>query len=169
MCDRPTSATSSTMATFRITMRLFTRADSLIPMTSTADISATIKTAGRLTIAPVRLSPGCAHPTAWAATCAVVHSWVGGAVRLAGIRTPNRPSSDTKWPDQPTPTVAAPAAYSSTRSQPMIQAASSPMVAYEYVYALPATGTALAISAWHRPANPQAMPTRIIESGTAGP
>jgi len=128
-------------------MRVFTRADSFIPMISTADISATMPTAGRLMIAPVRLSPGCAHPTAWAVTCAVVHSCVGGAVRLAGIRTPNRPSRDTKWPDQPTPTVAAPAAYSSTRSQPMIQAASSPMVAYEYVYALPATGTALAISA----------------------
>ncbi len=56
-------------------------------------------------------------------------------------------SSDTKCPDQPTPTVAAPAAYSSTRSHPMIQAMNSPIVAYEYVYALPATGTADAISA----------------------
>src|SRR5256885_15001669 len=36
---------------------------------------------------------------------------VGGAVRLAGMWTPNSPSRDTKWPDQPTPTVAAPAAY----------------------------------------------------------
>src|SRR6266498_3115339 len=33
---------------------------------------------------------------------------------------PKLPSKLTKWPDQPTPTVAAPAAYSSTRSQPMI-------------------------------------------------
>src|SRR5205823_12880390 len=146
-CGRPTSTTSKTIPTLRTTIRLLTRADSLIPMTSTADISATMPTAGRLMMAPVRLSPGWAQPTAWAVTWAMVHNCVGGAVRLAGIRTPNSPSRDTKWPDQPTPTVAAPAAYSSTRSQPMIQAANSPMVAYEYVYALPATGTALAISA----------------------
>ena len=80
-------------------------------------------------MAPVRFSPVCAQPTAWAVTWAMVHNCVGGAVRLAGICTPNSPSRDTKWPDQPTPTVAAPAAYSSTRSHPMIQAASSPMVA----------------------------------------
>src|SRR5437660_11097217 len=146
-CDTPTSTTNRTIATLRITMRLFTRADSLIPITSTADISATIPTAGRLMRAPVSFRPGWAHPTTCAATCVAVHNCVGGAVRLAGMWTPNRPSRDTKWPDQPTPTVAAPAAYSTTRSQPMIQAASSPMVAYEYVYALPATGTALAISA----------------------
>jgi len=65
-------------------MALFTRADSLIPITSTADITATMKTAGRLMIAPVRFSPGCAHPAAWAVTCAAVHSCVGGAVRLGG-------------------------------------------------------------------------------------
>ena len=34
-------------------------------------------------------------------------------------------------------TVAAPRAYSSTRSQPIIQAKNSPSVAYVYVYALP--------------------------------
>ena len=33
------------------------------------------------------------------------------------------------------------------RSQPMIQATSSPIVAYEYVYALPAIGIIDAISA----------------------
>src|SRR5213593_1455890 len=138
-CDTPTSTTNRTIATLRITMRLLTRADSLIPITSTADISPTIPTAGRLMMAPVKFSPGWAHPTTCAATCVAVHNCVGGAVRLAGMWTPNSPSRDTKWPDQPTPTVAAPAAYSSTRSQPMIQAISSPMVAYEYVYALPAT------------------------------
>jgi len=111
-------------------MTLLTRADSLIPITSTADITATMRTAGRLMIAPVGFSPTCVHPTAWAATCPAVHNCVGGAVRLAGIRTSNSPSRDTKWADQPTPTVAAPAAYSSTRSHPMIQAANSPMVAY---------------------------------------
>ena len=111
-------------------MILLTRADSRIPITSTADITATMRTAGRLTIAPVAFSPTWAHPAAWAATCPAVHNCVGGAVRIAGICTPNSPSSDTKCPDQPTPTVAAPAAYSSTRSHPMIQAANSPIVAY---------------------------------------
>src|SRR6266436_7229676 len=115
-CDTPMSTTNRTIATLRITMRLLTRADSLIPITSTADISATMNTAGRLMIAPVRFSPAWAHPPAWAAAWAAVHNCVGGAVRLGGIRTPNRPSRDTKWPDQPTPTVAAPAAYSDRKS-----------------------------------------------------
>ena len=44
-------------------------------------------------------------------------------------------------------TVAAPTAYSSTRSQPMIHATSSPIVTYEYVYALPAIGMTDANSA----------------------
>ena len=52
-----------------------------------------------------------------------------------------------KLPDQPTAIVDAPSAYSSIRSQPMIQANSSPSVAYAYVYALPATGIMLANSA----------------------
>ena len=37
-------------------------------------------------------------------------------------------------------TVVAATAYSNTRSQPITHATSSPMVAYEYVYALPDTG-----------------------------
>ena len=44
-------------------------------------------------------------------------------------------------------TVAAPKAYSSTRSQPMIHAMSSPSVAYVYVYALPEIGILLETSA----------------------
>src|ERR1700756_3847783 len=94
--DRPTNTTSRTIATLRITITLLTRADSLIPITSTADITATMRTAGRLMIAPVGLSPTWVHPAAWAATCAAVHNCVGGAVRLAGIRTSNSPSRDTK-------------------------------------------------------------------------
>ena len=37
----------------------------------------------------------------------------------------------TTYPDQPTLTVAAPIAYSRIKSQPMAQAMSSPIVAYE--------------------------------------
>ena len=44
-------------------------------------------------------------------------------------------------------TVAAPNRYSRMRSQPMIHATNSPIVAYAYVYALPATGIMLANSA----------------------
>ena len=52
-----------------------------------------------------------------------------------------------RYPDHPTATAAAPTAYSSTRSHPMIQPTSSPIVAYEYEYALPATGIIAANSA----------------------
>src|SRR6266404_4487321 len=106
----------------------------------------TINTAGRLIHAPVKTSPALVHPATAATTFACVHHWVGEPASWAGNERPKLLSSDTKWPDQPTPTVAAPAAYSSTRSHPMIQATISPMVAYEEVYALPATGTADAIS-----------------------
>ena len=37
--------------------------------------------------------------------------------------------NDTTYPDQPIETVTAPKAYSKTKSQPMIQAKSSPSVA----------------------------------------
>src|SRR2546429_10015022 len=94
-CDRLTSTTSRTIATLRITMTLLTRADSLIPITSTADITATMRTAGRLTIAPVGLSPTWEHPAAWAATCAAVHNCGGGAVTLEGICTPTRTTQAT--------------------------------------------------------------------------
>ena len=83
-------------------------------------------------IAPVRLSPACAQ-----SGHRVVHVGRGapGGRRVdvsdAGSAMPKSLSRLTKYPDQPTPTVAAPTAYSSTRSQPMIQATSSPIVAYE--------------------------------------
>src|ERR1041384_1096410 len=130
MCETPTTATSSTIATLRITMQLLTFADSRIPITSTVDIRATMHTAGRLMLAPVKLNPACAHPgVAIDPTCAAVHHSVGDAERAGGRCTPNSASSDTKWADHPTPTPAAPAAYSSTRSHPTIQATTSPIVA----------------------------------------
>ena len=55
--------------------------------------------------------------------------------------------TSAKYVDQPTATVLAPSASSRMRSQPMIQATSSPRLAYEKVYADPATGTVLANSA----------------------
>ena len=68
MCERLTTTTSSTIATLRITIRVLTRADSRMPITSTVDITSTMATAGRLMTAPVRLSPTWPHPAACAAT-----------------------------------------------------------------------------------------------------
>src|SRR5690606_27768376 len=65
----------------------------------------------------------------------------------AGISQPALSMSDWMYPDQPTATTAVPSANSRTRSQPMIQAGSSPREAYEKVYAEPATGTVEANSA----------------------
>src|SRR5262245_40985699 len=129
-CGMPTAMMIRTMMTLRMTMTLFTLADSLIPMTRIVDIRATMNTAGMLISAPVRLRPAWAQPgAAIEPTCDAVHHMVVELVRDAGRWMPKRLNRSTRWPDQPTPTVAAPAAYSSTRSQPMIQAISSPMVA----------------------------------------
>ena len=131
MWPSPTNTMSRMIDTLRMTMKLLTVADSLIPITRMVDISTTTNTAGALMIAPVRLSPVCAHPARPACTLPAVHHAVGALVSVAGRWIPSWPSRLTKWPDQPTPTVAAPAAYSSTRSHPMIQAMNSPIVAYE--------------------------------------
>ena len=48
----------------------------------------------------------------------------------SGILIPKMLSSSMKWLDQPEETVLAPIAYSRVRSHPMIQAKSSPSVAY---------------------------------------
>src|SRR6476646_6335765 len=127
----PTPTIRSTMSTLTITMTLLTEADSLMPITRMVDMRATMNTAGTLSSAPVKLRPSWAHPATARLTSPTVHQRVGDWVRWAGSVTPNNLNRSTRCPDQPTPTVAAPAAYSSTRSQPMIQATNSPMVAYE--------------------------------------
>src|SRR5690242_1423776 len=99
-----------------------------------------MKMAGRLITPPVWLNPCTRHPIL-VPTSLASHQRYGAAVTDAGRLTPKFLSKATKYDDHPAPTVDAPIAYSSTRSQPMIQAMNSPIVAYEYVYALPATGT----------------------------
>ncbi len=85
MCIRPTTATSSTIATLSTTMALLTRADSRMPITRTVDISATMKTAGRLMMAPVKFSPACAQPgAAIVPTWAAVHHAVGDPASASG-------------------------------------------------------------------------------------
>src|SRR3954463_151946 len=66
--------------------------------------------------------------------------WKGEWLHAYGTRRLNHSSSLLRYSLQAMATVAAPTAYSSTRSHPMIQATNSPMVTYEYVYALPAIG-----------------------------
>ena len=136
------------MPTLRTTITLLTLADSLIPTTRTTVIRSTMATAGRFTRAPVAWKPvPCEQSPACVVRSAASHQRNGAPVSDLGRLTPKSLRSSTKYPLQPTPTVLAPIEYSSTRSQPMIQAMSSPRVAYAYVYALPATGTAAAISA----------------------
>ena len=54
----------------------------------------------------------------------------GVVVNCGGIVIPRSANSPTKYPLHPEATVAAPNAYSSTRSHPMIHATNSPSVAY---------------------------------------
>src|ERR1022692_3784590 len=83
--------------------------------------------------------PGTRLGSAATAICrATIFSAVFNAVQWSyashsGILILNMFSSSIKWFDQPDETVLAPIAYSSVRSQPMIQARSSPKVAYAYV------------------------------------
>src|SRR2546423_12354552 len=57
-------------------------------------------------------------------------TWLYGAeVNAAGIEMPQSFRNWVTYPDQPTATVEAAKRYSRMRSQPMIQATSSPMVA----------------------------------------
>src|ERR1043165_4508153 len=123
MNPHPNTITSRTIVTLVITIRLLTKADSRVPRISSADSSARMTIAGMLTMP---LTPPMDSNGEWRNSYGMSH--------------PTYPSTRLKYSLHAIATVAAPTAYSSTRSQPMIQAISSPMVAYEYVYALPAIG-----------------------------
>src|SRR5689334_12284195 len=110
------------IATLVTTMKLLTDADSLMPITRIVVQMAMMNSAGRLMSAPVRLRPVCAQPAICAVTFAAVHHTVGDVDKLGGRSMPTSPSRDTRWPDHPTATVEAPAAYSSTRSHPITHA-----------------------------------------------
>ena len=71
----------------------------------------------------------------------------GHAVRWWGRFIPMFSRKTTIYRLQLILTVVAATVYSKTRSHPIIHAISSPMVAYEYVYALPDTGIIEANSA----------------------
>src|SRR3954466_962928 len=105
-----TTTKNASTASLTKTIIVLKRALSRMPTQSTAVIASTMKTAGRLNEPP---SPG-------------------GAASESGSVNPNSESARSLkyWP-QPTATAATDTAYSRIRSQPMIQAASSPRVAYE--------------------------------------
>src|SRR5262249_5642421 len=133
MNPQPMVITISTIDTFVITMRLLTNADSWVPRIRSA------VSKRRMTIAGMFMMPATPVAGSVASHGECDHSY--------GTCMPKYSSTLLKYSLHAIATVAAPTAYSSTRSQPMIHATSSPIVAYEYVYALPAIGIIEANSA----------------------
>ncbi len=117
--------TSITTVTLMATTIAVIRAESFVPMTRTAVSTRISRKASRSKDPPA-----------------------SGPESAAGMSQPRLVCMRLRtYPDQPTATTAVPSANSSTRSQPMIQAGSSPIEAYANVYADPATGTVDANSA----------------------
>src|SRR3954467_12069141 len=116
MNDHPSAITINTMVTLVTTMTLLTTADSRVPRISSAD------RIPRMTIAGMFMTP---------VTPSIDSN--GECRHWYGISSPMYPSTRLKNSLQAVATGAAPTAYSRTRSQPMIQATNSPIVAYEYV------------------------------------
>src|SRR5262245_29825151 len=102
------------IATLTNTMIDLTVADSRTPRTRIQVTAAVISTAGKLNTAVTDEPSASLTPVP------------GAALITAGMSMPKSASRLTTLPDQPTATVAAPSAYSRIRSQPMIQAISSP-------------------------------------------
>ncbi len=104
-------ASPQNMSRIRIltaTMTALARADSRTPAISTPATASTTKTAGTLTLPP---SPG------------------GFAIDAGRLVPKTESRISLKYCPQPTAIAPTDSPYSSSRSQPMIQAASSPIVA----------------------------------------
>ena len=130
------------------TMTRFAPALSRTPRTSSSVIASTMNTAGRLKTPPSS----------------------GDLLIASGSVTPKAASRKAlTLPPQPTATAATDTPYSRIRSQPMIHATSSPIVAYEYVYALPDTGIDEASSAYESAENVHATAASTKERITPGP
>ncbi len=112
MNPQPIAMTRSTMVTFVTTMSPFTNADSCVPRMSSSDSAMRMAMAGMFTIP-------------W--TPSIISN--GECRQAYGTLNPTYPRTRLKYSLQAMATVAAPTAYSSTRSQPMIHATSSPIVA----------------------------------------
>jgi len=120
MNPQPITITISTIDTLVTTMMLFTVADSCMPRMSSADSTSRMTIAGMLTM-----------PVAVTAPLASVRCSSGEWHHSYGTCMPTYSSTLLKYSLQAMATVAAPTAYSRHRSQPMIHATSSPIVAYE--------------------------------------
>ncbi len=92
------------MATLMPVITMFVRADSLVPSTRIQVITATMSTAPQ-------------------------SKEIGPRLIVVSREPPNWVNRLPRYSDQPLDTTEAPRASSSTRSQPMIQAISSPRVA----------------------------------------
>src|SRR5206468_11367679 len=103
----PTAMKNRTTATLIVTITLVTLALSLIPITSRPVNASTFRDAGKLMKPPS----------------------YGALISGAGMLTPIRSRTLTKYPDQPMDTAPHAIPYSSTRAQPVIQANSTPKVA----------------------------------------
>jgi hypothetical protein len=115
MKPQPSTMTMSTMVTFVITMMLLTQADSCVPRTRRAVRTNRMPIAGRFMM-PCTLGSDAMRS-------------IGEWYHWKGMLQPASWSTRLKYSLQAIATVAAPTAYSRQRSQPMIQATSSPMVA----------------------------------------
>ena len=99
---------SASATTLKITMIVLVRALCLTPASSTPVTASTMNIAGRLTTPP---------------------SSRGAEIAAGNVTPKTRSRNVLKYPPQPTATAATVTEYSSSRSQPMIQATSSPIVA----------------------------------------
>src|SRR5216683_7470108 len=84
MKNAPATMNRPTTASFSATMKLLTLADSLIPITSTTDMTATMAMAGTFSREPVVLSPLVTHPATCCVTSEASHQRNGADVRVAG-------------------------------------------------------------------------------------
>jgi hypothetical protein len=98
----------SRIASLMPTMIVLVRADSLTPAMSTAAMARITNTAGTLNVPP---SPG------------------ARAIASGSVIENTESRMSLKYSPQPTAMAATESPYSSTRSHPMIQATSSPIVA----------------------------------------
>src|SRR5919112_5646066 len=102
--------------------------------TSTLSLISTITVLALALSFTPRMSTAATASTRNAAGTLMMPPSPGGWVIASGSVTPNSVSSSSlRYSPQPTATAATDTPYSRIRSQPMIQASSSPSVAYAYV------------------------------------
>src|ERR1035438_8459039 len=130
---------SSTTATFTMTMMLLKLADSLMPTTSSVVTTKMMIIAGKLKMAVTCDRAVGSVPSAWicsarpvpnavqpafifspeaSATGRSINSVPRAAASWGGTTIPKSRRKDTTYPDQPTATVMAPTAYSSSMLHP---------------------------------------------------